>query len=138
MGADVTRILVAEDNLALAQVVRFNLEMAGYDVLTAHDGKEAWNRLSQGPVDLLITDHQMPRMTGWQLVDQVRRSSVYDEIPVIFLTAKSLELDQRRLQDELKVDRVFAKPFSPVELVQAAAELLAHNAPRKGRSPAPC
>lgn len=133
-----TRILVAEDNLALAQVVRFNLEIAGYDVLMVHDGTEAWDFLAQSPVDLLITDHQMPRMTGWQLVDQMRQSTSHAEIPVIFLTAKSLELDPGRLQDELKVDRVFAKPFSPSELVEAATEVLAESARRRGRSPAQC
>jgi CheY-like chemotaxis protein len=117
------RILLAEDNPALAQVIQFNLERAGYTVVAAGDGQEAWQHLEQGPFDLLITDEQMPRVTGRELCARVRESRNHPEMPVVFLTAKCLELDRQRLEDELRVAQVLGKPFSPRQLVETVRQL---------------
>lgn len=125
MSNDVRRILVAEDNPALSQVVCFNLEQAGFQVTPAGNGREALELLNSQYYDLVITDHQMPEMTGWDLCAQMRKAAAHAQTPVIFLTAKRLELDLARLKRELGVVAAFAKPFSPSELVCAVEDCLA-------------
>ncbi len=61
------RILVADDNAALALVVRFHLEQAGFQVTVARNGKEAWKLLQSQAFDLLVTDQQMPELSGCEL-----------------------------------------------------------------------
>jgi len=118
------RILLAEDNLALLQVTKFNLQRAGYEVVPAADGREAWQTLQQEEFDAVITDEQMPRMTGRELCETMRASEAHRYIPVIFLTAKCLELDHSRLESELGVSRVLGKPFSPRDLVEIVGQVL--------------
>lgn len=118
------RILLAEDNLALLQVTKFNLQRAGYDVVPATDGWEAWQTLQQEEFDAVITDEQMPRMTGRELCERMRAGEVHRNVPVIFLTSKCLELDHSRLERELGVSRVVGKPFSPRELVETVGQML--------------
>lgn len=124
MSNDVKRILVAEDNPALSHVVRFNLEQAGFQVTTAGNGREALDLLNEQRYDLVITDHQMPEMSGWDLCVEMRKTAACAHTPVIFLTAKRLELDLAQMKSELGVVAAFAKPFSPRELVCAVDELL--------------
>jgi two-component system alkaline phosphatase synthesis response regulator PhoP len=125
MATDIRRVLVAEDNPAFSQVARFNLERAGYHVTLARNGREGWELLQKDRFDLVVTDEQMPEMNGRELCAKMRQTPVHMETPVIFLTAKKLELDARQLHEELGVARVFPKPFSPRELVDAIDEVLA-------------
>jgi len=125
MSNNVRRILVAEDNLALSQVVCFNLQQAGFQVTAAGNGREALEFLNAGHHDLVITDHQMPEMTGWDLCVEMRKMAAHVQTPVIFLTAKKLELDLGQLKGEFGVVATFAKPFSPSELVCAVEDCLA-------------
>jgi CheY-like chemotaxis protein len=125
MSNEKKRILIAEDNPALSSVVRFNLERAGFAVTLARNGREAWNHLENDSFGMLVTDHQMPEMTGCELCERMRGSSKHAETPIIMLTAKGLELELPRLREELGVVAVFPKPFSPVELVRAIADRLA-------------
>jgi DNA-binding response OmpR family regulator len=116
-------ILLAEDNRAIADVLRFNLQRAGFGVSVARDGAEAAALLQQDHFDLLITDYQMPRMSGEELCRQARRE--HDGDLLIFLcSAKGFELDINHLMKELDIRRVFFKPFSPREIVQDAREAL--------------
>ena len=115
------QILVVEDDLALASVIRFNLAAAGYSVEVAGDGCEGWQRAQAGSFDLVITDQQMPGMTGSELCRQLRSDERYAAVPIMMLTAKRLELDQRKLQAEIGVTEIFSKPFSPQELIEAVA-----------------
>jgi len=118
------RILVAEDNAALARVVQFNMERAGYDVTVAPNGQIALDHVTRQQFDLIITDQQMPVMTGIDLCEKARYVAGYASVPVILLTAKGLELDLPRLQEELGIAAVSAKPFSPLDLVQTVDSLL--------------
>ncbi len=126
MSSERKRILVADDNPALSSVVRFNLQRAGFAVTVARNGLEAWNHLERNSFDMVVTDHQMPEMTGCELCERMRGDSRHAETPIIMLTAKGLELELPRLQEELGVVAVFPKPFSPVELVKAIADRLEH------------
>ena len=118
-------ILVAEDNAALASVVRFNLERAGFRVTVANDGRQAWDNLQHETFDLLLTDQQMPEMSGCELCQALRSVPDLAELPVIMLTAKGMELELPRLRDELKITATFLKPFSPKEVVKAVELCLA-------------
>lgn len=114
-----TKILVVEDNMALASVVRFNLARAGYDVSVAHNGLEGWNLAQETQFDLILTDQQMPVMSGCELCERIHQLESYANVPIIMLTAKGLELDLPRLQKEYGVTASFSKPFSPKEVIAA-------------------
>ena len=125
MMADKKRVLVAEDNVALASVIRFNLERAGLAVTVAHNGRQAWEHAQKQPFDLVVTDQQMPEMTGCELCHLLRGDPAFAKIPIIMLTAKGMELELPRLRDELRISATFLKPFSPREVVQAVGDCLA-------------
>ena len=117
LETDIKKILVAEDHAALATVVKFNLEHAGFDVTIARNGREAWEKLQHEHFDLLVTDQQMPEMSGCQLCQKMRDDGRFTEIPIIMLTAKGLELEFSELHEQFGVKQMLAKPFSPRELV---------------------
>lgn len=121
-------ILVAEDDRVLAEIVRFNLERAGYDVVLAYDGVRAAELASTRSFDLIISDFQMPKLSGDEFVRGVRCGGPNAGTPIVFCTAKGYEVDEDRLVRELLIDRVFAKPFSPRELVKGVGEILEHAA----------
>jgi len=118
------RILVAEDNLALAGVLRFNLERAGYEVSVANNGSDAWEFAQQEKYDLVITDQQMPGITGIDLSRNLRTLDHYAHVPLVLITAKGLELELPTLREELGLAGVFSKPFSPSQIVASAEHLL--------------
>ncbi|MEQ8791291.1 MAG: response regulator [Pirellulaceae bacterium] len=124
-AADSKRVLVVEDNVALASVVRFNLEKIGCNVTIANAGREAWRRLFDDPFDLAVLDHQMPEMTGEELCRLIRGHQPCARLPVIMLTAKMYEIDRDRLKNDLDVYDIIPKPFSPRALTQAVEDCLA-------------
>jgi DNA-binding response OmpR family regulator len=125
MKEEAKRILVAEDDIAMGGVIRFNLEKAGFEVTVARCGRTAWNLLSEHSYDLLISDFQMPGMTGGELCQRMQQDAKLSQIPVILLTAKGYELDKSMLRHQLARSTVFFKPFSPRELIQTVQECLA-------------
>ncbi len=127
MSRTTKRVLICEDNLALNSVVRINLERAGYQVATAYNGQEGWQILQQQEINLVITDEQMPQLSGRELCRRMRESPQHADIPVIMFTAKNLELDQDALRSELGIAETFPKPFSPTKLVEGARRVLEHR-----------
>lgn len=128
MHSESKNILVADDNRVMLNIVRFNLERAGFDVTIARDGREAWERLQGGDFDLLITDYQMPRMNGEELCRRLREDASLSDLPVIILSARGLELDLSRLQEELGLHKVLFKPFSPSHVVETVRACLNEQA----------
>jgi CheY-like chemotaxis protein len=118
------RILVAEDNVAMANVIAFNLKKAGFDVLHAASGDLAWKKLQQQGFDLVITDFQMPGMNGGDLTRQIRQEPSLSKTPIILLTAKCLELEGEYSRETLGATASMMKPFSPRSLVQLVQEVL--------------
>lgn len=110
---DPARILVVEDEEALAEAVRYALEREGYAAAVARDGRRALERLRDEPADLLILDLMLPEISGLDVCRAVRRDS---DVPIIMLTAKDAEAD-KVAGLEVGADDYVTKPFSMRELV---------------------
>jgi CheY-like chemotaxis protein len=117
-------VLIADDEEDIIRFVEINLRLEGLDVLTARDGEEALQQaLNQRP-SLLLLDAMMPRMDGYEVCAKLRADERTYQMPIIMLTAKSLEAD-RVLAREVGADDVIIKPFDPTELVDKVKSLLA-------------
>ncbi len=118
---DMKRILVADDQTDIRDLLALNLRSAGYDVATAGDGLTALASDTAHPNDLLILDLMMPGMDGLDLCKTLRARG--SSTPILMLTAKSTELD-RVLGLELGADDYLTKPFSLAELLARVKALL--------------
>jgi two-component system, chemotaxis family, chemotaxis protein CheY len=125
MANQKARILVCEDNVALSGVICFNLVRAGFDVTSMGNGKLALDALEKSAFDLILSDQQMPMMTGIQLCENTRQLPMHRHTPFILLTAKCMEIDFPQLQKRLNISAALPKPFSPSELVNLIEETLA-------------
>jgi CheY-like chemotaxis protein len=125
MNSTAKRILIVDDNVALGRVIQFAMEGAGFETMTAKNAQIAFELAQETQFDVVITDQQMPVMTGVELCRNLRALPAYQDCPIILLTAKGLELELPRLQHELDIDATFSKPFSPSALVKTVNELLA-------------
>jgi CheY-like chemotaxis protein len=119
-----SKALIVDDNIALARVTQFALTRVGFETKLANNGRAALEKATSEPFDIVISDQQMPEMTGLELIRQLRTLPGYASTPVILLTAKGLELELPRIQQELNIDAVFPKPFSPSAVVETACQLL--------------
>ena len=117
------RILVADDEEYIVRVVSFKLESAGYEVVEAIDGADAWSKVRAGGIDLVLTDHQMPLMTGLELAGRIAADPSTRHIPVIMLTARGFRLDAEEIVAS-RIVELIAKPFSPRGLLDRIRETL--------------
>jgi DNA-binding response OmpR family regulator len=118
------KALIVDDNVALARVTQFALTRAGFDARIAGNGRKALEQAQAETFDLVISDQQMPEMTGLELCRRLRATTEYEKTPIILLTAKGLELELPALQRELAISAIFPKPFSPSEVVSTACQLM--------------
>lgn len=132
MSSDKTHtILVCDDEAHILRVVAAKLRNAGYEVLTAEDGAEALAVARSRTPDLVITDFQMPSMTGQALCVQLRQDARTASVPAIMLTARGFCVSSDELAGT-NIQAVLAKPFSPREVlatVKRVLEPLAVGAP---------
>ena len=122
---DQKKVLIVDDNLALARVIQFAMDEAGFETVTAKNARIAYELAQETQFDLVITDQQMPEMTGLELCKHLRDMPEYADCPINLLTAKGLELELPRLQEDLGINAVFSKPFSPSTLVKTVLEQMA-------------
>ena len=113
MSADAARILVVEDEEALADTVRYNLEREGYSVTIAPDGRRALERFRSEAPALVILDLMLPELSGLDVCRAIRAES---DVPIIMVTAKDAEAD-KVAGLELGADDYVTKPFSVRELI---------------------
>jgi DNA-binding response OmpR family regulator len=116
-------ILIADDESDIRNLIKISLEENGYTVLTAQNGKEAWDIITTRDVDLAILDVMMPVMDGFNLLRKIREHST---LPVMFLTARTDDMD-KVLGLGLGADDYIAKPFSVAELVARVGAQLRRN-----------
>lgn len=119
--------MVVEDDPGLRAVIRFNLQRAGFDIVAASSGTDGWSKLGHHPIEMVVTDMQMPGMTGIELCQKMRADHRFSRLPLMLLTAKGLELNAGALRLELGVCEVMFKPFSPKQLCRAVARHLAES-----------
>jgi two-component system phosphate regulon response regulator PhoB len=110
------RVLIVEDETALVELLRYNLEQTGFLVSVAYDGEEALASVQEDPPDLILLDWMLPLMSGIEVCRQLRRQIATANLPIIMLTARGEEGDRVRGLDAGADDYV-AKPFSPTELI---------------------
>ena len=118
------KILVADDEAHILHVVSMKLRNAGFDVITAEDGEEALDLCRAELPDLLITDFQMPFLSGLELCKSLRSDPQTRYIPAMMLTARGFDIEAEEMS-EAGISAVLAKPFSPREVLQRVNELLA-------------
>ena len=122
---DRKRILVVEDDINTANLIVLYLEREGFQTLQAGDGEAGLSLAKRHGPDLVILDLMLPRMDGWEVCRQLRKTS---EVPVIMLTARGEEMD-RVSGLTLGADDYMVKPFSPRELVARVKAVLRRTAP---------
>ena len=118
------RILIADDDYVASMLLEFNLKKYGFTVLSARDGSAAWQILQREQVDLVISDEQMPGISGLELCRLVRGNSRTASIPLILITCKAWEFNAEELKQTLGVAAVVEKPFSPRNLFTLLEEIL--------------
>ncbi|MHC4715663.1 MAG: response regulator [Planctomycetota bacterium] len=117
------KILVADDEAHIRHIVSMKLSNAGYEVVTAEDGEEALELAQAETPELIITDYQMPYLTGLEMCRKLRDAKVAGEVPVLMLTARGFDIEP----DEMAaagISDVLSKPFSPREVLQKVHELI--------------
>lgn len=117
------KVLTVDDSPSVRQMVAATLRNAGYDVLEASDGREALVLAERGPVELVLTDHNMPTMDGLMLIRALRSSPRCARVPIVMLTTES--------SDEMKAQGRAAgatgwmvKPFDPKRLVEVVRKVI--------------
>lgn len=122
----VAKVLVADDEIHIVHVVGIKLRNSGYEVVPAENGKMAYDLICEEKPDLIVTDCQMPEMTGLELVEKLRQDEATRELPVIMLTARSFDIEEDTKQT-LNISECLSKPFSPKELLRCVEDVLYQN-----------
>lgn len=120
---DRPRVLVADDSLSIRRYTADLLRRAGYEVETASDGLDAIEKFERAPCSMVLTDLEMPRMHGFELVAELRATEAGSAIPIFVLTSRMGEKHRRKAL-ELGADEFFEKPFDESALLAAVARRL--------------
>ena len=115
------KILIAEDNISLRQLMCIHLEKAGHKVSVAADGMQALEVLDHNPIDLIIADIMMPNMDGYRLIEELREANI--ETPVLIVTAKDT-MDDKRTGFRAGADDYMTKPVDMEEMLLRVEALL--------------
>ena len=120
------KVLVVDDEIHIIHVVAIKLRNNGYEVISADNGTQAFELACEEKPDVIVTDFQMPGMTGLQLVEKLRQCELTRDIPVILLTARNFVISQQQ-QKDLQISQCLSKPFSPKELLGNIEDILYHK-----------
>ncbi len=120
-------ILLVDDEPGMREAVQAYLEDSGFTVQAASNAEEGWEKLQQFTPDLVVSDVMMPRVDGYQFLQQMRGDERFKALPVVFLTARGMTSD--RIQGySAGADAYLAKPFDPDELVAIVTNLMERRA----------
>ncbi len=118
------RIAVVDDSAAIRHLVADCLRRQGFRVETAVDGKDGVEKIGKNPPDLVLTDYDMPRMTGFELVHALRRNSTTRDVPIVMLTARDAKRDQAQMR-AAGLTSYLVKPFSTDKCIAIVERVLA-------------
>ncbi|QAU34777.1 response regulator [Janthinobacterium sp. 17J80-10] len=133
MSADKTTILIVEDEPAIVELVSFTLKEAGWQVQAVGTAGEAWEFLQRRTPHLVLLDWMLPDQAGLRLLARIRADRQLQPLPVIMLTAKSMEEDKIAGLDQ-GADDYITKPFSPRELTARIKALLRRKSPEHAQN----
>ncbi len=114
------KLLIADDNAAIREILQIAADAAGFTALLASDGEEAWQIFTEGGIDLLLLDVMMPGLDGFALCQRIRRES---DVPIIMITARGDDYD-RIMGLDIGADDYVVKPFSTAEVMARVKAVL--------------
>jgi DNA-binding response OmpR family regulator len=120
------KILIAEDERDIRDLITFTLRFAGHDVVAASNGEEALEKALKEIPDLILMDVRMPRMTGYEACKRMKAEESIKDIPVAFLSAKGQESEVNAGLDAGAVEYIL-KPFSPDQLTERVKAILSKS-----------
>jgi two-component system alkaline phosphatase synthesis response regulator PhoP len=129
------KILVVDDEIYIVHILDFSLGMEGYDVVTALDGEQALDKLKSEKPDLIVLDIMMPKLDGYEVCKAIKSDPATKQIPVILLSAKGRNVDQK-MGFDVGADDYITKPFSPRKLVERINQLLGQSVSERPASSA--
>jgi two-component system phosphate regulon response regulator PhoB len=133
MAADKPLILIVEDEPSIVELVAFTLKEASWDSVAVGTTAEAWEFLKQRQPHMILLDWMLPDQSGLRLLAKIRADRQFSELPIIMLTAKSMEEDKIAGLDQ-GADDYITKPFSPRELTARIKALLRRKTPEHAQS----
>ena len=117
------KILIAEDERDIRDLITFTLQFAGHEVVSVQNGAEAVEQALAALPDLILLDVRMPKMTGYQACEALKAQPETQDIPVIFLSAKGQDTEIRQGLEAGAADYIL-KPFAPDELTAQVQQIL--------------
>lgn len=128
-----TKILIAEDERDIRDLVTFSLKFGGFEVVQASNGQEAVERAQAEMPDLILMDVRMPKMTGYEACKALKAMPAMRHIPVVFLSAKGQESEIQQ-GVEAGAEEYILKPFAPDELTKQIKSVLERVAQRQAKA----
>lgn len=116
------KILIVDDEMHLARILQFTLEHAGYEAITAFDGREALDALDRDKPDLVILDLMLPIVDGYKICNIMKNDKRLSDTPVIILSAR--DFGREELDEPLNADLLMEKPFNTEHLLNEISRLL--------------
>ena len=120
------KALVVDDEFHIVQVVAIKLKNNGFDVVTAENGSDGYELAVQTLPDIIVSDYQMPVMSGVEMVEKLRQNPETAHIPVIMLTARGFAIEDEQ-KEQLRISACLSKPFSPREVLGTIEDVLKQN-----------
>jgi DNA-binding response OmpR family regulator len=117
------KILVVDDEPFICRSLTFVLKKGNFDVIEARDGEEALEAIRRHKPDLVFLDVMMPKVNGFEVTQEIRSDSAYDDVKIILLTAKGQECD-REVGKTAGANDYMTKPFSPSKILDRARSML--------------
>jgi two-component system chemotaxis response regulator CheY len=116
-------ILAVDDSASMRQMVSFTLKSAGFDVVEAVDGQDAWEKAATRGFDLVLTDQNMPRLDGIGLTKKLRDSSKFKSTPILILTTESSD-EMKQKGRAAGATGWLVKPFDPAKLIEVIGKVI--------------
>ena len=127
MEAPLVRVLVVDDSEVIRALIAMNLELEGFEVVTAVDGQDALDKIIEVQPDVVTIDVKMPRLDGLDTVARLRADPRTSDVKIAMVSACAQEIDLRR-GEAVGVDAYLTKPFDPAALVRTIRDLVAREA----------
>ena len=116
-------ILAVDDSASMRQMVSFTLKSAGYNVVEAVDGQDAWEKAGGRSFDLVLTDQNMPRMDGISLTRKLREAPQFKSTPILILTTESSD-QMKQAGRSAGATGWLVKPFDPTRLIEVIQKVI--------------